>query len=129
MLVMLTTGIALATLSATWSWNATSTTLNDRNNHYFSALAAAEAATEKIVSDITADYYYGGPNRVAQRLALYESTVPTSAEHPHWSRMHGNGRPSARRRIESLPQSTLPRRGGRSLWPKSCDWLRGRWDG
>jgi hypothetical protein len=85
MLVMVTTGIALATLSATWSWNATSTRLNDRNNHYFSAMAAAEAATEKIISDITSDYYYGGATRVNQRLGNYAVSVPTFEEHAHWA--------------------------------------------
>jgi hypothetical protein len=111
MLVLVTTGIALATLSATWSWNASSTMLNDRNNHYFSAMAAAEAATEKIVSDITSDYYYGGAARVNQQLGGYTVAVPNAAEHPHWANYSFeavDGTPDSLTVVQTEPWAVAP---------------------
>jgi hypothetical protein len=86
MLVMIMSAIALAILAGVMAWAATSNKLTHRSIQYTRSVAAAEAATEKVVSQITRDFLSGGENLVVNNLDSYRlNTVPTSADSPYWS--------------------------------------------
>ncbi len=85
MLTMIMMGIALAILASAMTWSATSTRLTHRSIQYTRAVAAAEAATEKVLSQMTRDYLSGGEKLVLDNLATYRQTVPTSADSAYWA--------------------------------------------
>jgi hypothetical protein len=78
-------GVALAILAGVMSWSATSTRLTYRSIQYTRSEAAAEAATEKIVSQISHDFLYGGENLVINNLNSYRSVVPLASDSTYWS--------------------------------------------
>lgn len=84
-ITLVMTGVALAILASTLSWSANSTRLTHRTIQYHRSVAAAEAATEKVLSRMTRDYLIGGPKQVADNLASYQSLVPTSTDSSHWA--------------------------------------------
>jgi hypothetical protein len=86
MLTMIMTGVALAMLAAAMTWSSNTTRLTHRSIQHTRAIAAAEAATEKVVSHITQDYLSGGEKMVRDNQALYRSTVPTAADSAFWGR-------------------------------------------
>ena len=78
--------VALALLAGAMSWSATNTRLTYRSIQYNRSVAAAEAATEKVVSQINRDFLYGGENLVSNNLNAYrQNTVPSSSDSPYWS--------------------------------------------
>ena len=86
MLTMIMSAIALALLAAAMSWSASSTRLTYRSIQYNRSVAAAEAATEKVVSQINRDFLYGGENLVINNLNTYrQNTVPSSSDSSYWS--------------------------------------------
>lgn len=85
-LTMIMSAIALAILASVMAWSATSTRLTHRSIQYTRSVAAAEAATEKVVSQITADFLNGGESLVVNNLNTYrQNTVPTAADSAYWS--------------------------------------------
>ena len=85
-LVVLLGSIALATLAGALSWCTTNASLNQRNNQYFRTVAAAEAATEKVLAHMAADYQRDGDFGNASHQTEYISLVPTGDEDPLWGR-------------------------------------------
>ncbi len=86
MLVMIMSAIALAILAGVMTWAATSNRLTHRSIQYNRSVAAAEAATEKVESQITRDFLAGGEQLVTQNLDVYrKNTVPTSSDSSYWS--------------------------------------------
>jgi hypothetical protein len=86
MLTLIMSAIALALLAAAMSWSASNTQLTYRSIQYNRSVAAAEAATEKVVSQINRDYLSGGENLVINNLNTYrQNTVPTSSDSSYWS--------------------------------------------
>jgi hypothetical protein len=79
-LVLVFSAIGLATLAGALSWCITNTTLNQRNNDYFRAVAAAEAATEKVISHLADDYQRDGDYGVSSHFSEYAAFVPISGE-------------------------------------------------
>ena len=85
-ITMIMSAVALAVLAGAMSWSATSTRLTYRSIQYNRSVAAAEAATEKVVSQINRDFLYGGENLVDNNLNVYrQNTVPSSSDAPYWS--------------------------------------------
>jgi hypothetical protein len=84
LLTLIMSGVALAILAGVMSWAATSTKLTHRSIQYTRSVAAAEAATEKVESQITRDFLYGGENLVVNNLNSYQNTVPTSSDSSYW---------------------------------------------
>ena len=66
-----------------------------RSIQYNRSVAAAEAATEKVVSQINRDFLYGGENLVINNLNTYrQNMVPSSSDSSYWSTWEfddGNG--------------------------------------
>jgi hypothetical protein len=67
------TGSALSALDA------------DRPNDTHRAAAAAEAATEKVLSKITTDFLQSGENVVYANIPIYRFVVPLSTDNPYWT--------------------------------------------
>ena len=85
-LTIIMSAIALALLAAAMSWLTSSTRMTYRSIQYNRSVAAAEAATEKVVSQINRDFLYGGESLVSNNLSLYrQNTVPTSSDSSYWS--------------------------------------------
>jgi hypothetical protein len=85
-LTMILGAIALAILAGVMTWSASSARLTHRSIQYTRSTAAAEAATEKVVSQIKQDFLYGGENLVVNNLNTYrQNTVPTTADSAYWN--------------------------------------------
>ena len=59
-LALLFTAITLLVLASALSWCSTNATLTARNNQYFTTSSAAEAATEKVIANLSRDYQSQG---------------------------------------------------------------------
>ncbi len=85
-LTMIMMAVALVVLAGAMSWSATNTRLTYRSIQYNRSVAAAEAATEKAISQINRDFLNGGENLVSNNLNTYrQNTVPTSSDSAYWS--------------------------------------------
>ena len=84
-LTMVMLGVALAILAGVMSWSSASTRLTYRSIQYTRSEAAAEAATEKVVSQISHDFLYYGQATVANNLNNYKTMVPASVDSTYWS--------------------------------------------
>jgi hypothetical protein len=84
-LTMIMTGIALAILASAMSWSAHTTRMTHRSIQHTRSVAAAEAGTEKVLSQITRDYLFGGEKLVNDSLSSYRVMVPTSTDSSFWS--------------------------------------------
>jgi hypothetical protein len=85
LLTMVMLGVALAILAAALSWSASSTRLTYRSIQYTRSEAAAEAATEKVVGQVSHDFLYYGEGFVINNLDSYKTNVPTSADSAYWN--------------------------------------------
>lgn len=85
LLTLMMTGIALSTLAAAMNWAVNNTRLNYRSNQYARSVAAAEAVTEKAVSQISQDYLRGGERLVTDNLNLYRQGTLTPSDSPYWN--------------------------------------------
>ena len=94
-ITMIMSAIALALLAGAMSWSAANTRMTYRSIQYNQSVAAAEAATEKVVSQINRDFLYGGENLVINNLNTYrQNMVPSSLDSSYWSTWvfdNGNG--------------------------------------
>ena len=103
-LTMIMTGVALTILGGTMSWTMNSTRLTQRSIQYTRTVAAAEAATEKILTQINRDFQSGGENLVKADLANYRLTVPKPADSSYWNQWEfndGSGNPGQTYILES----------------------------
>lgn len=108
-ITMIMSAVALAVLAGAMSWSATSSRLTYRSIQYNRSVAAAEAATEKVVSQINRDFLLGGQNLVDNNLNVYrQNTVPSSSDAPYWSTWKfddGNGN-SGQTYVQRAPGTT-----------------------
>ena len=80
------TGITTMVLAATLSRTYSVISLNDRQNAYLMASAAAEAATEKVLSMMAVDFANGGEPVLTNKLATYRTgLLPSTNENPYWA--------------------------------------------
>src|SRR5438093_5754376 len=77
--------ISFLVLGAALDWCMTNSKLNDRNNQYFTTVAAAEAATEKVLAGLDRDFQSQGESLVWANLDNYRALVPTTAEDAGWA--------------------------------------------
>jgi hypothetical protein len=82
---MIFTGATLLTLAGLLRWSSMTTSLARRNNQVGSASAAAEAAVEKVVAQMSEDFQQGGETRVSGNLLNYRQGAPTPQESDFWS--------------------------------------------
>jgi hypothetical protein len=84
-MTLIMTAVALLLLGGILSWSAGNARLIARSNQYTRALAAAEAAAEKINTRMASDYLNGGEVQVVANLPSYRATVPTSSDSSYWN--------------------------------------------
>lgn len=85
-LTMIMTAIALAVLAGAMTWSVNSTRMTYRSIQHTRSVAAAEAATEMVLSKMTRDYLSGGEQQVDASLAAYRLIVPKSSDSSYWDR-------------------------------------------
>jgi hypothetical protein len=84
-MTMIMTAVALILLAGIMSWSAGNARLTTRSNEYTRAVAAAEAATEKVNSRMASDYLSSGEVQVIANLNSYRATVPTGSDSSYWT--------------------------------------------
>ncbi|HMP83528.1 MAG TPA: hypothetical protein PKA41_12580 [Verrucomicrobiota bacterium] len=85
LLIVLAIGaVSAVILAASLTHTINTATLNERNNQSVANLNAAEAAVEKVVARMLADFRSGGEDAVQNNLESYREMVPTGDEDPHW---------------------------------------------
>ena len=84
-LTLVLTTIALATLAGALAWSANSARLTDRSIQYNRSVAAAEAATERALGQISRDFLAGGDRLVQDNMDRYRGSIPTSTDSPYWA--------------------------------------------
>ena len=85
LLVLVFGGIGLLALAGALDWTMTNGTLIHRDNQYYKSVAAAEAATEKVLTRLTSDFKNNGETYVYNHLSTYAALVPTSSENAAWA--------------------------------------------
>ncbi len=86
LMTMILSGAALAILAAAMAWSASSARLTHRVIQYDRSVAAAEAATEKVVGQMTRDFLYGDEGLVINNLYNYQHySIPSATDSPYWS--------------------------------------------
>ena len=85
LMVMVFSAIAITVLSSSMNWTAQNSMYNERSIQLTVSAAAAEAATEKLVTRMMNDYNNGGEATVFNNLASYRTNVPTTAEDSYWA--------------------------------------------
>src|SRR5882762_2125530 len=86
-LLMVTILLAISIIMVTGLLNYSSGNAkqNARNNDYYSALGAAEASTEKVLSQVTSDFRDYGVGYVQLRLDTYRRMIPLATEASTWT--------------------------------------------
>ena len=90
LITVILTGVALAILGGVMTWTTTSSRLTYRSNQYGRATAAAEAATEKVLSQVSRDFLSGGLGSVNANLAGYRLLTPTTNDSAYWGEWQFN---------------------------------------
>jgi hypothetical protein len=99
-------GVSMVIITGALNWASNNALLIQRNNQYFTASAAAEAATEKVLAQMNYDFLTQGAAVVAANMSSYQTLVPTIAENEAWSRFSfrdGGGNPNATTVTNVLP--------------------------
>ena len=74
LLIMMFLGITLLGFGSIMAWVSSSSTITDRNNLYVASQAAAESATENVLTMMMRDFTYGTLNAVSGYQALVPNT-------------------------------------------------------
>ena len=85
LMVMVFSAIAITVLSASMNWTAQNSVNNERSVQLTVSGAAAEAATEKILTRMMNDYGNGGEATVFNNLASYRTDIPSTSEDSYWA--------------------------------------------
>ncbi len=82
--------MGLMVLGSVLNWGSNNASVIERNNQFFKATSAAEAATERVVAGIVTDYQTNGEAGVYSKLSTYATWVPTSTDDPYWANYQFN---------------------------------------
>ena len=77
-LVLVVTAAGIMLLTGVLTWTSTNSDLTQRLHRHDSSVAAAGAATEKVISHIIRDFYSNGNATVVNNLGVYRTIVPSS---------------------------------------------------
>jgi hypothetical protein len=86
MIVLFFSAIGLLLLATTLRRSSVNSSLTNRRNAYFDTSAASEAATEKVISELTSDFQNSGAATVSGKMTTYHSRVPVTGENARWSK-------------------------------------------
>jgi hypothetical protein len=70
-------GASLLVLAAVLSWSTSNTRFTQRQNQYVGSITVAEAATEKVIAQISRDFLAAGEPTVYNNLSSYRLLLPT----------------------------------------------------
>jgi hypothetical protein len=84
-MTMVMTGIAFLTLAALMQYAISDAKMADRSNQYNRAVSAAEATTEKVLTQMSQDYLNGGNTLVSANLSTYRLITPTASDSSYWA--------------------------------------------
>ncbi len=70
-------GASLLVLAAVLSWSTSNTRFTQRQNQYLGSVTVAEAATEKVIAQISRDFMAVGEPEVFNNLSSYRLLLPT----------------------------------------------------
>lgn len=111
---------ALLVLAGVMTWANANVTITNRNNEYFAASYAAEAATEKALSAISQQYGEYGLGVVNQNLAssaYAENYLPNATDDPYWASFSFSGTNANGIIVtELLPTNQSSTFGGNSIY-------------
>jgi len=82
--------ITLLIMASALQWTSTSTNLSHRNNEYNRTVAIAEAATEKVIGRMAADYRKGGEPLLNANSNIYKGLVPAASNNVLFSKYEFN---------------------------------------
>jgi type II secretory pathway component PulJ len=85
LMVLMVVVLSAFILGGALQWVSSNSRMNERNNEYYRAVAAAEAATEKAVSMMSRDFRNRDWAHVESRMDSYRSGLPTLAETGYWN--------------------------------------------
>lgn len=83
--VMIILGVSGVALAGLYAYSRSNASLNQRSNDYALAVCAAEAATEKVLSQMTSDFRDYGDGYLQEHLDNYRALVPSAAEFAGWT--------------------------------------------
>jgi hypothetical protein len=83
-LVLVLVAASVVLVSGLFAYSTANTRLTARNNDYYVALGAAEAATEKVLGRITQDFHDYGDGYLRQQLGYYRTYIPSTTEASEW---------------------------------------------
>ena len=83
-IVMLLCVGALMVVASIVGWSNVAASNVSRNKEYYVTSYAAEAATEKVLASVVADYENYGAPVVYSKLSTYSNYIPTSSDDPYW---------------------------------------------
>jgi hypothetical protein len=83
-LVLIFLTLSFLVLMSALGWCRSNSEFNERNNQYFRTVSAAEAATEKVLANLSRDYQQSGEGTVYSKLGTYRTLVPTVSESSLW---------------------------------------------
>ena len=72
--------VTIITLTGMWLWTSTNGAISQRNNTFNQSEAAAEAATEKVFSQMDRDFLYGSLNA----SSYYSTYIPNTSATNLW---------------------------------------------
>jgi hypothetical protein len=84
MIVLIMSVIAVIVLAATMKRTATTALLNERENQFNASFYAAEAAVEKVVGKMLADYQQGQDALISNNSSSYHLIYPASGDNAYW---------------------------------------------
>jgi len=86
LIVMLLSAVAILILASTMRWTNNTAYLTERNIQYLDTVYAAEAATEKVVTEFNVDFARMGASVVNAKVPVYRGRIPKYTEHPYWGK-------------------------------------------
>ena len=86
LLVLFFTAVGLMAVLTLLQRTASDEKMANRNNQYFNSVEAAEAATEKVMAELNADFLGQGAKTVAGKLPVYHTRIPEPAENAIWNK-------------------------------------------
>lgn len=114
LMVLILVGVSLMSLAGIYMYASTNSKLSQRANDYYSALGAAEAATEKVLAQATLDFRNYGAGYLIQQLDTYRQTIPSTNESSAWANfsfMDLSG-VNSRTEVQYIPSSDFVPLGG-----------------
>ena len=91
LVVMSLAATALLLMASVVSWSNENSTVVARNNETFATAYAAEAATEKVLSQVIQDDQRYGEGLVFSKTATYRTMIPTASDNSCWTNYQFSG--------------------------------------